>query len=478
MSVINTNVTSLLAQNVLATNNSNLSTSLERLSTGLQINSGADNPAGYIAVQSFNQENTGLTTALNNASLAGNVIGTAQGGLGQVSDLLTQLQGLVGQAANSGGVSSDQIQADQLQVNSILNTINRIANGTNFQGIGLLNGNLSYVTSGVKSSALQNLQINSAQLPDTGKLTVNVDLVTAAKQAEITSTTSSVSTATTLQINGNLGSVELTFTANTKASAIASEINGVSSETGVTASAALSGTGIKNLSLISSGYGASQFVSVTTSNTTGYNFAKASGTVTSGYGSDAVVTVNGTQANAQGNDVSYSTPSLDFQFDLATQLTAGSTETFGITGGGANFAIGAQVNDAGVASIGISSVSTANLGDSTDGYLDSLATGGANELSSSNLNTAQKIITAAINQVSSLSGRLGAFQDYTIGSTVSALNVAYENSSAAESAIADTNFASETSNLTRAQILSQAATTVLAQANARPQQALTLLQNA
>jgi len=478
MSVINTNVTSLLAQNVLATNNSNLSTSLERLSTGLQINSGADNPAGYIAVQSFNQENTGLTTALNNASLAGNVIGTAQGGLGQVSDLLTQLQGLVGQAANSGGVSSDQIQADQLQVNSILNTINRIANGTNFQGIGLLNGNLSYVTSGVKSSALQNLQINSAQLPDTGKLTVNVDLVTAAKQAEITSTTSSVSTATTLQINGNLGSVELTFTANTKASAIASEINGVSSETGVTASAALSGTGIKNLSLISSGYGASQFVSVTTSNTTGYNFAKASGTVTSGYGSDAVVTVNGTQANAQGNDVSYSTPSLDFQFDLATQLTAGSTETFGITGGGANFAIGAQVNDAGVASIGISSVSTANLGDSTDGYLDSLATGGANELSSSNLNTAQKIITAAINQVISLSGRLGAFQDYTIGSTVSALNVAYENSSAAESAIADTNFASETSNLTRAQILSQAATTVLAQANARPQQALTLLQNA
>jgi flagellin len=478
MSVINTNVTSLLAQNVLATNNSNLSTSLERLSTGLQINSGADNPAGYIAVQSFNQQNTGLTTALNNASLAGNVIGTAQGGLGQVSDLLTQLQGLVGQAANSGGVSSGQIQADQLQVNSILNTINRIANGTNFQGIGLLNGNLSYVTSGVKSSALQNLQINSAQLPDTGALTVNVDLVTAAKQAEITTTTSAVTTATTLQINGNLGSVELTFTANTRASAIASEINGVSNQTGVTASAALSGGGIKNLALISSGYGTSQFVSVTTSNTTGYNFSTASGTVTTGYGADAVVTVNGTEADAQGNAVSYSTPSLDFQFDLATKLTAGSKESFDITGGGANFAIGALVDDAGVASVGIGSVSTASLGDANDGYLDSLATGGANQLSSTNLTTAQKIITAAIDQVSNLSGRLGAFQDYTIGSTVSALNVAYENSSAAESAIADTNFASETSNLTRAQILSQASTTVLAQANARPQQALTLLQNA
>src|ERR1700722_2838980 len=160
MSVINTNVSSLIAQNVLATNNNNLSTSLERLSTGLQINSGADSPSGYIAVQSFNQENEGLTTAINNASQASNVVGTAQGGLGQVSNLLTQLQGLVGQAANTGGVSSGQTGADQLQVDSILNTINRIANSTNFQGTNLLNGDLNYVTSGVKSSALQNLQIN------------------------------------------------------------------------------------------------------------------------------------------------------------------------------------------------------------------------------------------------------------------------------------------------------------------------------
>src|SRR5277367_4306148 len=87
MSVINTNVSSLIAQNVLAQNNASLNTSLERLSTGLQINSGSDNPAGYIAVQSFNQQNTGLTTAINNAALAGNVVGTAEGGLSTVSDL-------------------------------------------------------------------------------------------------------------------------------------------------------------------------------------------------------------------------------------------------------------------------------------------------------------------------------------------------------------------------------------------------------
>src|SRR5580700_6853370 len=114
MSVINTNVNSLIAQRSLSQNNSNLNTALQRLSTGLQINSGADNPAGLIAGLSLQQEQTGINTAINNASLAGNVIGTAEGGLNEVSSLLTQLQGLVGQAANSGGLSADQVGADQL----------------------------------------------------------------------------------------------------------------------------------------------------------------------------------------------------------------------------------------------------------------------------------------------------------------------------------------------------------------------------
>jgi flagellin len=180
----------------------------------------------------------------------------------------------------------------------------------------------------------------------------------------------------------------------------------------------------------------------------------------------------------QGLSVSYSTTGLDVDFDLATGLnTSGKTEQFYITGGGATFALGPEVDDAGRVSIGVGNVSTASLGDATDGYLNTLATGGINALTSNNLATAQKIVTSSIQQVADLSGRLGAFQDYTIGSTVAALNIAYENSSAAESSIQDTNFAAETANLTRAQILSQAATTVLAQANARPQQALTLLQN-
>src|SRR3954471_13397626 len=103
MSRINTNVSSLIAQRVLRKNNESLNTSLERLSTGLKINKGADNPAGLIASENLRAEKTGLSTAIDNAERASNVIGIAEGGLTEVSSLLNELQGLVGQAANTGG---------------------------------------------------------------------------------------------------------------------------------------------------------------------------------------------------------------------------------------------------------------------------------------------------------------------------------------------------------------------------------------
>src|SRR3979490_2704860 len=106
MSRINTNVSSLIAQRVLAKNNANLNTSLERLSTGLKINRGADDPAGLIASENLRSEKTGITTAIDNAQRAGNIIGTAEGGLSEISGLLNQLQGLVGQSDNTGGLAA------------------------------------------------------------------------------------------------------------------------------------------------------------------------------------------------------------------------------------------------------------------------------------------------------------------------------------------------------------------------------------
>src|SRR5690349_9244468 len=153
MSRINTNVTSLIAQRVLKKNNNQLNTSLERLSTGLKINTGKDNPAGLIASQVLKGEQVGIQTAIDNAGRATNVIGTAEGGLTEVSSLLTELQGLVGQTANSSGLSNEEKEANQLQVDAILSTVNRIAGNTSFEGKKLLNGSLDYSTSGVTTSA-------------------------------------------------------------------------------------------------------------------------------------------------------------------------------------------------------------------------------------------------------------------------------------------------------------------------------------
>jgi flagellin len=466
MSIINTNVSSLIAQQSLASNNTSLNKSLQRLSTGLRINSGADDPAGLIASENLQDEQVGLQTAISNANRAGNIIGTAEGGLNEVSNLLTQLQGLIGQAANTGGLSSDEVAADQLQVDSILSTINRIAGSTSFESNQLLNGSLAYTTSSVTATDVTDLAVNSALIPDGSKVAVAVQVVSSGKTAAITYTGGTVTGSTlTLQIAGNAGTQQLSFASGSTVTEIATAINGVKTSTGL--SAQVSGS---DLRVNSTQYGSAQFVTVTAVAGTfnGLSANKATGT-------DAAVTINGAQAEVSGLSVSYRASSLDLSLNIANAFDKPGTTQFYITGGGATFALGSEVSDTNNASIGIQSVSTGSLGDSANGFLNTLQSGGSNDLSSGNLVVAQKVLNSAINQVSSLRGRLGAFQDFTVGSTVSSLGVAYENASAAEAAITDTDFAAETSNLTRDQILSQAATTVLAQANSTPQEALTLL---
>ena len=131
------------------------------------------------------------------------------------------------------------------------------------------------------------------------------------------------------------------------------------------------------------------------------------------------------------------------------KLSFGSGGNTGyITGGGANFALAGNVDIAGKVSMGIGDSSVRKLGTSTLGYLSSLGSGHSNALDkATDLSSAQKIISESINQVSQLRGRLGAFQKNTIGSTINSLNVAVENSSAAESAIRDADFAQETAKI-------------------------------
>jgi flagellin len=471
MSRINTNVSSLIAQRVLRKNNNSLNQSLARLSTGLKINSGADNPAGLIASENLRAEKAGIQQAIENAGRAGNIIGTAEGGLSEVSSLLTELQNLVSQTANSGGLSNEEKQANQLQVDSILSTINRIAQSTAFQGTKLLNGNYAYTTSGVTSTSLDNVRINAARVPDSATLNVVVQVVTSAQTGNVGYTGGAIgANGVTIEVAGNLGTEQLSFASGTTVSSIATAVNAIKASTGV--SATVSGAA---LSLNSTTYGSDQFVSV---KAVAGSFSVSGGSNGKDFGRDATVNVNGSTGQSNGLTVSYRTGNFDVEFDLDSTFNKAGTTSFTITGGGATFALGSKVTEADKSSIGITSVSTGSLGDSTTGFLSALASGGAASLDSENLSTSQKIVDKAIKQVSQARGRLGAFQRFTIGSTVTALGVALENANAAESAIRDTDFAEETANLTRSQILSAAATTVLAQANASPQSALSLLQGA
>lgn len=196
MTRINTNVSSLVAQNRLTKTNNELQTTLTRLSTGLRINSGKDDPAGLIASEALRSDITSINKAISNTQRATQIIATADSALGQVSSLLNDVRGLVTEAANSGALSDDEIAANQLQVDSSLEAINRIAQTTTFQGRRLLDGSLDFVTTaGSGFSSVADLQIDQANLGAAGSVAVNVSISAAATKAEISNSGIAASTA-------------------------------------------------------------------------------------------------------------------------------------------------------------------------------------------------------------------------------------------------------------------------------------------
>jgi flagellin len=349
-------------------------------------------------------------------------------------------------------------------VDAILNSINRIANTTQFNGVKLLNGSLDYTTSGVASTAIDTFQVNSAKLPDNGYQTITVQVTASAQLGEIDFSGAAVDGAVTIEVAGNAGTEQLSFASGTATSGVAFAVNQLTGATGV--SAVVSGA---TLRLVSTSFGSDQFVSLKT----------ISGTFTNGkdFGGDATVNINGAAAEVHGKVASVRNGDLDLSLtldDAFAQNNAGNT-SFTITGGGARFQIGSQVNRQSQIQIGIGAVATTKLGDEVTGFLSSLASGGDNSLLSGNAIQAQKVLTNAIKQVATLRGRLGALQKDVLDTNVNSLQVALENVTASESAIRDADFASETAALTRAQILVQANTSVLAQANSAPQNVLALL---
>ncbi|MCH7838653.1 MAG: flagellin, partial [Planctomycetes bacterium] len=229
MGRINSNVESLIARRALNTNNTSLNQALLRLSTGLRINSGRDDPAGLIASETLRSSLRAINTAVQNAVRADTIVSVAEGGLQEISSLLLELENLVDQTANEAGVTPDEVSANQLQIDSILASINRLAEATAFGGKKLLNGNLDFTTSGININEatgaaltdLDKVQVNSAKVAAGSFRQVNINVVTPSEVALVSAVAAgtdssgvlngTINGVTTIQIRGNLGSEILSF---------------------------------------------------------------------------------------------------------------------------------------------------------------------------------------------------------------------------------------------------------------------------
>lgn len=482
MSRINTNIAAVNAISNLGRNQDDLKIRLHRLSTGLRINRGADDPAGLILSERLRSEIHAIHQAIENSGRASNVISTTEGALNQVSALLLDLQALVTAAANEAGLTDDEVRADQQQIDSILDSLDRISHTTEFAGKKLLNGNEGYLTSGVPQNAIAAMRLFGVQLPQTGTRDLTIRVTQSAQTAQLAligtnATGTSTTSATTISIKGTLGTELLSFASGTTLAQVLTAINATTEVTGVSAVVSAAGVaGVASALLLgSTTLGSDAFVSV---EPIGGSFVAAnnSGVALRGEGVDAGVLVNGQVASVRGLRADVRAAGIDARFYLTQSFGQTlSSATFSIIGGGAVFQLTPEISSAGQVQFGFDAVSTLRLGDPTTGLLHTLRTGGANELASLNHTVIQTIVDEAIDQVSSIRARLGNIQRNQIDPNMASQRVAMENVTASESIIRDADIAVEVSALTRAQILVQSTQSTLQIANSIPNLVLSLL---
>lgn len=483
MTRINTNTTALIAVRQLARSNQNLQSSLERLSTGLRINRGADDPAGLIISQNLRSEIEAVRQAVANSQRASNVIATAEGALDEVASLLNDIQSKIIEAANDGAISDDEIAANQEQIDSAILSITRIANTTSFGGRKLLNGSLGYITSGVNNSALTDLSINKAQFGTASIIPVEVNVVQSAQHAQILFANSGISASVTLEIAGGNGVDSITLQSGQTVQQILAAINLASDATGISATLINSANPNSGIAMTSTAFGSDAFVQVEAigGGSAFLNFVQSAnfgpGAGNRDEGRDVIATINGAGVVGKGLSLALNTSKLGVELRIQESFnTVGSASTFAITDGGARFQLGPGVDTNQQVNVGIQSVAATRLGNATIGFLQEIKQDGQFALTKGQASAAAPIVQEAIRQVSIMRGRLGAFEKNTLDTNVNQLSITLENLVAAEASIRDLDFAQETSNLTRNQILVSAGTSVLAIANQMPQSVLALLQ--
>jgi flagellin len=463
MARINTSVTSLIAQRNLNTAYGRLNSTLEHLSTGLRINRGKDDPAGLIVSERLRSEIGAANQAVSNTQRAKLIVSTTEGALDEVAALLKDIQAKIIGAANEGAMSEDEIKANQLQIDSAIDSITRIANTTAFAGRMLLDGSLQYATSGVTDAAIGTYQIHATQFGTLDSVAVKVAVTSAATQARLSFPFTALASAVTLEVRGRNGVTTVNFDAGTSASDMVEAVVAVRDATGVSAVMSTGGW-----YMLSTDYGTRSFVSV---KPLGGQHSQISETKIEGTNANAAV--NGTHADADGNHLAIKTASVDLEMDLVAGWA--SNTTFSITGGGALFQVGPHVNTNLQVNMAVPSVAASNLGNTEMGFLAQVKTGGDYNLKDKKFTEASRIVDESIRQISVLRGRLGSFERNTLETNMNQLGITVENLMSAESSIRDADFAYETSQLARNQILVNAGTTVLTLANQSTQSVLRLL---
>ncbi len=478
MARINTNVSALTAQRNLNQAYDSLNTTMQHLSTGLRISRGKDDPAGLIVSERLRSEVSAVGQAVSNTQRAKLIVATAEGALDEVASLLTDIQAKIVEAANEGAFSEDEIEANQLQIDSAIDSITRIANTTSFAGRKLLDGSLAYKTENVDDTIINGLSVHATQFGTRSEVGVSVAVLSAAEQAQLQFPYAALAATSdvTIEVRGPEGATVLQFAGGTSAADIAEAINTVTDATGIEAS--LAAATASGLTLYSSTYGSSELVSVRVLSDTGSFDTVAVGTGTAAvedYGTNANATINGAAAAAKGNHLSIKNALIDLEMNLEAGWA--SNTSFDITGGGALFQVGPRVNTNLQVNMAIDSVTATQLGEAEVGTLAQIKTGGEFSLTAEDTryNDASKIVQAAIDQISMLRGRLGSFERNTLDTNMNQLGITKENLTAAQSAIRDADFAEETSNLARDQVLVNAGTTILTLANQTTQSVLALL---
>ena len=488
--IINTNMASLNTIRQLGINQKATANSLAKLSSGLKINSAADDAAGLAISEKMRGQISGLNKASSNCQDAISLTSTAEGALNETTSVLQRMRELAVQASSDTLTASDR-SAVQDETNQLRQTIDNIANTTQFNTKNLLNGSIAQtITAGgvaathidaTKSIAGANTQSGVYNVVFTQAATQGTTGLQANATTNTTGITVANSTTTDLgttyngaiQVNGQ----SVTISAGDTAKNIIDKINNVTANSGVTASLVGDDTN-DYIQLASNGYGGKSTVSLTASNNQMKKlFAGTTGTATtiSASGTDAVGTINAVAATGQGNTLTLNSAgnAADGLAVVGIDGLVANADAATITVGNSNtltFQIGANAGQN--MNLAINNMGANALSVATDG--SSTGAAGLDLSTASKASTAITTIDNAINKVSSERSKLGAVQN-RLEHTINNLGTASQNITGAEANIRDVDMAAEMTNFQKNNILQQAAQAMLAQANQQPQGVLQLL---